>query len=326
MKNLTVGFIISLILHISILFVVFRSRKPQGPPIHDAAISLYPESFWAVGNVVQSRPNANAVEKRTGLSQTGPSERTESFSSASGSTAFQYGTETGIIGTPVPKPLIPLRSPFVRHGTLGKAKTDSLVGSRVSEWFSSQDFSRISAFPDAVGNQLHKRATGSDAFGPAPQVLNASPPKEEKNKVQFDFLPTETHVQAMAALYKKGKATQKDLYLELDPSIPITAELFNRDLDLLVQKGFMTRKKISPENIFGIATPFGVIPIEMSRKNKLNPVYQYKCQVDRAKLLAFLQSNQFLLKEKMKKASPADSVLLRSLIGRCEKEMETLAK
>jgi hypothetical protein len=150
--------------------------------------------------------------------------------------------------------------------------------------------------------------------------------KEEKNPVQLDFLPDETHVQVMAALYKNGKATQKDLYLSLDPSIPMTAGLFDRQLDFLVEKGLVTRKKISPENLFGIATPFGVLGFEMSRKNKLNPVYEYKSQLDREKLLAYLQSNEFLLHEKLKRTAAGDTAAVHRLIHRCEKEMGILAR
>jgi hypothetical protein len=130
----------------------------------------------------------------------------------------------------------------------------------------------------------------------------------------------------MATLYKKGKATQTDLYLALDPSIPMTAATLNRQLDFLVEKGLVTRKKISPENLFGIATPLGVIGIEMSRKNRLNPVYEYKSQVDREKLLAYLQSNEFLLHERLKKTAAKDSAAVQRLIRRCEREMGILAR
>jgi hypothetical protein len=324
MKNLIIAFCISIFLHTLIFYLVFRPRKAERPPVRAVAISLYPESYWTVRDVVSVQTPTEGT--RSVPFHAGFSEQAGSLPPFSGDATVRPGSETGIVGLPVPKPLIPLRSPFVQRETASRSRSDSLVRNRVSEWFSGMDFSGIKAFPDAVENQMYKKPTGIDIPGLVSRLFSTPPKKEEKNEVQFDFFPSETHVQAMAALYKKGKATQKDLYLELDPAVPMTAEFFNGELDFLVQKGFMTRKKISPENIFGIATPFGVIPIEMSRKNRLNPVYEYKSQVDQGKLLAFLQSHEFLLKERMRASASADSAGIRSLVQKCEKEMRILTK
>jgi tRNA U34 2-thiouridine synthase MnmA/TrmU len=48
--------------------------------------------------------------------------------------------------------------------------------------------------------------------------------------------------------------------------------------------------------------------------------------VDREKLLAFLQSNEFLLRERLKKAAPKDTAMVQKLIRRCEKGMGILAR
>jgi hypothetical protein len=323
MKRLAIAFFISSILHVFVVFITFHIRSAKKTETNVTLLSPYPE--WIL---LDDHPSN--IEKS---SSGGPGEARPGFASAppgasrgsSEGTAAQGGGEGGPAGIPVPKPMVPLRSPFAVRGTNVKAGTDSLVRSRVSDWFAEQDFSGVKAFHDAVDDRIQRRAGGSDVFSPW-KNRTAESHKEEKNEVQFDFLPDETHVQAMSTLYKRGKATQKDLYLDLDPSIPMTAALFDKQLEFLVEKGFVTRKKISPENLFGIATPFGVIPIEMSRKNKLNPVYEYKSQVDREKLLAFLQSNEFLLHERLKKAAPKDTAMVQKLIRRCEKGMGILAR
>jgi hypothetical protein len=323
MKRFAFAFFISSVLHVLIVLLAFRLRNTGETKPAAALLSPYPE--WILLETNPSRLD-NAVSGSPEGEGRGIASGSPGASAAPGEPpAVQGRGEGGRAGIPVPKPMIPLRSPFAVHGTSAQAGTDSLVRSRVSDWFAEQDFSGVKAFHDAVEDRIHKRAGGSDVFSPW-KNQTAESHGEEKNAVQFDFLPDETHVHAMSTLYKKGKATQKDLYLELDPSIPMTAGLFDKQLEFLVEKGFMTRKKISPENLFGIATPFGVIPIEMSGKNRRNPVYEYKPQVDREKLMAFLQSNEFLLREKLKKAAPGDTAKVRNLIGRCQKEMRILAK
>jgi hypothetical protein len=59
----------------------------------------------------------------------------------------------------------------------------------------------------------------------------------------------------------------------------------------------------------------------MSGRNRRNPVYEYKALVPRQTLLAFLQSHEFFLAERLRKASPKDTALVRSLLRRCERGM-----
>jgi hypothetical protein len=324
MKHFTIAYFVSLILHVLVFWLVFRHFGPERPSASLPVLTLYPE--WVP---LETPPDESTENVSAGSGQGLKGSAASGAPSVEGESPVpglvDDGGETGLSGIPVPKPMIPLRSPFARHDASAKAKADSMVRDRVTDWFAEQDFSGVKAFRDAVGDRIQRHAGGSDVFSPW-KNRTAESHKEEKNAVQFDFLPDETQIQAMSTLYKKGKATQKDLYLDLDRSIPMTAALFDKQLELLVEKGFVTRKKISPENLFGIATPFGVIPIEMSRKNKLNPVYEYKNQVDREKLLAFLQSNEFLLREKLRKAAPKDTAMVQKLIGRCERGMGMLAR
>jgi hypothetical protein len=321
MKRFAVAFFISSALHLLVVLLAFHLRNSGKTEAVTALIAPYPEWIVLDGNSFVTGESVSGGAGGTGSGSASPG----ASAGSTGAPAARGAGEDAQAGIPVPKPMVPLKSPFAAHGRSAKAKTDSLVRGRVSDWFAEQDFSGVKAFHDAVDDRIRKRAGGSDVFSPW-KNRTAESHKEEKNPVRFDFLPDETHVQVMAALYQKGKATQKDLYLDLDPSIPMTAALFDKQLEFLVEKGFVSRKKISPENLFGIATPFGVIPIEMSRKNKLNPVYEYKNQVDRQKLLAFLQSNEFLLRERLKKAAPRDTAMVQKLIRRCEKGMGILAR
>jgi hypothetical protein len=224
------------------------------------------------------------------------------------------------IPVPVPDALVPLRSPFAARAAHPSADTDSLVQQRMQRLFSGMDFSGVGAGPDPAGDWNRKRSGTGDVLRSGSGGKGAAP-KEEKNETRFDFLPSENQVQALSVLYQKGKATQKDLYLELDNSVTTTIERFNGELEMLLEKGFVSRKKISPQNLFTIATPFGGFPIEMSGRNRRNPVYEYKALVPRQTLLAFLQSHEFFLAERLRKASPKDTALVRSLLRRCERGM-----
>lgn len=136
---------------------------------------------------------------------------------------------------------------------------------------------------------------------------------------QFDFIPTEAQIQALSLLYKKKKATQLDIYSALDTTLPITAEGLNQNLNVLVKKGFLLQKKISPANTFSF---FG-IPIEMSRKNRLNPVYLYQPKVSRTKIMTYLQSRLYLLKEKLRSV-PTDSSTIIPKIQDLQEKIQIL--
>jgi len=322
MKRLAIAFLLSTMLHCLVFWIAFRHGGGERPAVNGTWLEMHPEWIPDENPAAPYRSSAAGRAPAGGSAAglpAGPGIPEDAAAGASGA----GGSEQA--GIPVPKPLLPLRSPFASGGSAAKTDADSLAAGRVAEWFAEQDFSGVKAFHDAVDERMRSRAGGSEVFSPW-KGRTAESHKEEKNPVRLDFLPNETHVQVMAALYEKGKATQKDLYLALDPSIPMTAAILDGQLDFLVEKGLVTRKKISPENLLGIATPFGMIPIEMSRKNRLNPVYEYKIQVGREKLLAYLQSNEFLLHERLGKAAAKDTAMVQRLIRRCEKGMEILAR
>ncbi|MDM7926776.1 MAG: hypothetical protein QUS35_12240 [bacterium] len=228
------------------------------------------------------------------------------------------GRETSRVGSR----FIPVSGPVAKRAYAGSAAADSAAAAHVRDWWKSGwDFSGIRPPADAAGEMMRKKSGLADVFRP-----NAPQPKPEKNPVRFDFMPSEVHVRAMASVYRKENPTQKDLYLDLDAGRPMTAALFNRELDFLVSKGFLTRKKISPENPLMVVTPIGAVPVEMSRLNRLNPVYEYKAQVDRSRLLAYLQSHQTRLRDRLVHAEAEDSAAVARSLAECERSMAALAE
>jgi len=163
-------------------------------------------------------------------------------------------------------------------------------------------------FSDQISEEIKKRNTGTAPLQFPILGLFSQKKSSESLPLKLDFIPTRTQISIMDALYTKDKATQLDIYPYLRTDTPVTAEMVDHELKFLVDKGFLRRKKISPENLFIF---FG-IPIEMSKKNKLNPVYEYSVQIDKKKLMIFLQAKLDQLREKLS-ASPEN---IESLNGR----------
>lgn len=153
----------------------------------------------------------------------------------------------------------------------------------------------INHFFDPISEQIQKRNTGTTPLLLPLTGLLDSEKSEKPNPPRFNFIPTVTQIQLLNVLFEKNKATQLAIYENLDTDIPATAEMVDHELEFLVEKGFLSRKKISPEQLFML---FG-IPIEMSKKNRLNPLYQYSVQVDKKKLMTYLQAQLYLLREKL---------------------------
>jgi hypothetical protein len=176
---------------------------------------------------------------------------------------------------------------------------------------------------DDIGDIIEKRNMGTKPILLSTGEIAKSLQKPEIIKPKFDFIPTEIQVQAMKILYTNKKTTQVEMYSQLNPELPITAEGFNKTLEHLVKKGFLQRKKNSPENIFTIQTPLGAFPLELSKKNRLNPVYLYKPYVNPEKLMTYLQSLLYLHKERLDSV-PTDSVSLNNRIRSLQQQIQIL--
>ncbi|MBN1782064.1 hypothetical protein JW948_13105 [bacterium] len=101
----------------------------------------------------------------------------------------------------------------------------------------------------------------------------------------FNFIPDRAQIRILDLLFRVSGATQNDVYIQSD-SVFLSFREMENSLERLFESGWISREKISPEHNFMF---FG-IPIEMSRKNRKNPVYLYKPLISRETLIRYLQS------------------------------------
>ena len=179
---------------------------------------------------------------------------------------------------------------------------------------------RFSFMPDSVltgvnaaaqiRRDLDRQYSGSSGV-PVSGIISALAQalSSQKTAPVFDFIPSKSQARALSTLYNTEKGTQIDLYQALSADMPVTAETFDKELSKLVDKGFLTRKTVSPQNIL---LAFGV-PVEMSGKNRKNPVYEYTARVSRTQIVTYLQARLFRLKQKAR-AAGADSLSVRKQI------------
>ncbi len=120
------------------------------------------------------------------------------------------------------------------------------------------------------------------------QVVAAIKPDR---KVRLDFIPSKVQIHALSTLWQRGKATQLDLYAELDSTFHMTMADLERELAMLEKKGVIDRKIISPRNelVIGIG-PIPLPPVEMSPKNKRNRVYLYSPRLEKEQMSHYLQA------------------------------------
>lgn len=110
-------------------------------------------------------------------------------------------------------------------------------------------------------------------------------------------IPTLLEIDVLNNLWTFGQETDHRLYAALDTTYQITLIDFNRILDVMTKKGWLVRQKISPENIFTIATPLGGIPVEMSAKNRRNPVFSYRPTISQEMVMRALNLAAFHLED-----------------------------
>jgi hypothetical protein len=176
---------------------------------------------------------------------------------------------------------------------------------------------------DEVTEMMKKR---NDGIGVLPSVsdLISNAIQQEASKdipPQFNFIPTKIQVHAIRVLKEHRKSTQIDIYALLDPALPVTAETLNKNLEILVDKGFLSRKKISPQHAFNF---FG-IPIEMSARNRKNPVYVYELKISEKTLVDFLQAQLTLAGDRLR-THPTDSVRIRSRMESLQQKIHILIR
>ncbi|MFO7891128.1 MAG: hypothetical protein R6V04_12430 [bacterium] len=138
-------------------------------------------------------------------------------------------------------------------------------------------------------------------------------PTPKKIELNADYICDKIEAKAFSFLFKKNNGTQIDIYKKYNFSDSITAAQLDAKLQKLVKMGFLFRKKISPQLPFTISALFIQIPIEMSKKNRDNPVYEYQPLINKENLITYLQAKLFRLKEKLKR-SKTDSLQIKKNI------------
>ncbi|MDZ7262196.1 MAG: hypothetical protein ONB05_08845, partial [candidate division KSB1 bacterium] len=188
---------------------------------------------------------------------------------------------------------------------------------------SKQQLEKISPETDLVGQRLScqtiKDAPALVKIGPLVQGLasriSSSKDRDQKKK-HLDYVPSRLEIKVLRTLWEEKEAPGETIYARLDTSWHITAEDLNSVLEHLTEIGFVSRKKISPQNTFTIATPLGSYGIEMSELNRKNSVYLYKPIIQRDDLLRFFNALLFLAQSNPAAVDPHQEDVQKDLIER----------
>lgn len=139
--------------------------------------------------------------------------------------------------------------------------------------------------------------------------------------IKFDFIPTPSQIHILDHLFRANQATQIELYASADSCNQWTYQQFQGCMDALFDKGWISREKISPEQIFNF---FG-LPIEMSLRNKKNPLYQYKPNISRQVLIRYIESHRQKVRD-YQLYSKSDSLQFESQIQTFTNYLKTLVE
>jgi len=150
-------------------------------------------------------------------------------------------------------------------------------------------------------------------------------PQIKKIDLYSDYICDKTEAKVLSYLFKQNQGTQIDIYSNYDFTDSITANQLNERLDKLVNMGFLSRKKISPQLPFTISAIFIQIPIEMSKKNRENPVYEYQPLINKNNLITYLQAKLYRLKKRLKE-NKTDIPQLKRIINSLQESIIILTK
>lgn len=150
-------------------------------------------------------------------------------------------------------------------------------------------------------------------------------PAPKEIPLQTDYIFDKIEAKAFSFLFKQNKGTQIDMYKEYDFSDTITASEFEARLDKLVKMGYLSRKKISPQLLFTISALFIQIPIEMSKQNRKNPVYEYQPLINKENLITYLQAKLFQLKKHLSEGK-TDTLQIKKKISSLQESLLILTR
>ena len=169
---------------------------------------------------------------------------------------------------------------------------------------------------DPIEEEWRKRA-GRDAVLDFSQVAQAvrsllkkkSQKPAAKPKIKDLPVPSPVELQLLTAIWEKGKATGPEVYVALDTSIHLTAEMTWKILREMARKGYLVEKQVSPKLPFTLQLPFYSVEIEMSGKNRRNRVFEYRPLVDANDLLHYLIAQRYLQQSQSPPATNGSSSL-----------------
>lgn len=162
----------------------------------------------------------------------------------------------------------------------------------------AHQFGDPSAWSDRAAEEIYQRSFGAPQPVPLSDLLKAGAALltkgliggEKTKKPKLTFIPTESELDVLDIVWEQEKATQLDIYADLDTSNTLSAEELDRVLEQMVAKRLLKRKQISPKDEIMVLTPLGSFAAEKNPLNMLNRVYLYEPTVKRDELLLFLNA------------------------------------
>ncbi|MBN1895010.1 hypothetical protein JW906_10965 [bacterium] len=187
---------------------------------------------------------------------------------------------------------------------------ENALRSRIRSWSTQPD--DAAGGTDIAGDYIRNKTVP----GMIQASRNPAPGRKEKETApRFDFIPTLSQVQALCLLGEQDGATGPELYSQTGTGA-CTLETWEREMEILLEKGFVRRKLVSPRNEL---TLFG-FPVELSSKNRRNRIYRYEPAVTRGDILTYLNSRRFLLLDRIHRAA-RDSTALAGELARLEEKI-----
>jgi hypothetical protein len=147
-----------------------------------------------------------------------------------------------------------------------------------------------SRYADKIDRENTKRNLGHEPTVPLTSLVGSALSGLNKlfsspKKPRIQRIPSDIQLEALNVLWEDERATDMDIYAQLDTSLRLTATDLNNALADLYEDGIVTRRQVSPRNEF---TVLGGVKIEMSPQNRRNKVYEYKAEVKRQEFIDYL--------------------------------------
>lgn len=161
--------------------------------------------------------------------------------------------------------------------------------------------------PDRIDRDIYERNLGHPQTDVQVSSLLLKGAKFLKDKLvkekppELNFIPTKSQLVAFNQIWENGEATDQDIFAALDTTIKTTALDLNSELARLENKGILSRKIVSPQQLFMIMTPLGAKGVEMSPTNFRNRIYEYKMHIPKDQVVRFLNAALYQVENGMKR-------------------------